>query len=98
MYKDYDSSKFTRENEEKIWNKKEGLIREHINKNNINGADENKLYEISYESSKGFNLIEYDGTYENRVSFIVDYVELPNFLDDVLKYEIVEKNSNNTNK
>lgn len=47
VYKDYDSSKFTRENEEKIWNKKEGLIREYINKNNINGADENKLYKIS---------------------------------------------------
>jgi len=91
VYKDYDSSKFTRENEEKIWNKKEGLIREHINKNNINGADENKLYEISYESSKGFNVIEYEGTYENRASFIVDYVELPKNVKEGMFFRKVDE-------
>lgn len=77
VYQGYDSTKFTNINEEKIWDKKEELIREYINENNINGADENKLYEISYESSKGFNVIEYDETYENRTSFIVDFGELP---------------------
>ena len=77
VYQGYDSTKFTNINEEKIWDKREELIREYINENNISGADENKLYEISYESSKGFNVIEYDGTYENRVSFIVDHAELP---------------------
>jgi len=91
VYKDYDSSKFTRENEEKIWNKKEGLIREYINKNNINGADEDKLYEISYESSKGFNVIEYEGTYENRASFIVDYVELPKNVKEGMFFRKVDE-------
>lgn len=77
VYQGYDSTKFTNINEEKIWDKKEELIREYINENNINGADENKLYEISYESSKGFNVIEYDENYENRTTFIVDFGELP---------------------
>lgn len=91
VYKDYDSAKFTRENEEKIWDKKEELIREHISKNNINGADENKLYEISYESSKGFNLIEYDEIYENRVSFIIDYVELPKNVKEGMFFRKVDE-------
>ena len=77
IYQGYDSRNFTNANEEKIWDKREELIGENINENNISGAGENKLYEISYESSKGFNVIEYDGTYENRASFIVDYAELP---------------------
>ena len=77
VYQGYDSRNFTNANEEKIWDKKEELIGENINENNISGADENKLYEISYEYTKGFYVIEYDGTYENRVSFTLDYAELP---------------------
>jgi len=92
VYKDYDSSKFTRKNEEKLWDKKEELIREHINKNNMNGADENKLYEISYESSKGFNVIEYDKTYENRISFIVDYIKLPKNVKEGMFFRKVDEN------
>jgi len=77
VYQGYDSRNFTNANEEKIWDKREELIGENINENNISGADENKLYEISYEYTKGFYVIEYDGTYENRVSFTLDYAELP---------------------
>lgn len=92
VYKGYDSTKFTNINEEKIWDKREELIREYINENNISGADENKLYEISYESSKGFNVIEYDGTYENRVSFIVDYAELPKDVKEGMFFRKVDGN------
>lgn len=92
VYKGYDSTKFTNKNEEKIWDKKEELIREYINENNISGADENKLYEISYESSKGFNVIEYDGTYENRVSFIVDDAELPKDVKEGMFFRKVDGN------
>ncbi len=92
VYKGYDSRKFTNINEEKIWDKKEELIREYINENNISSADENKLYEISYESSKGFNVIEYDGTYENRVSFIVDYAELPENVEKGMFFRKIDGN------
>lgn len=77
VYQGYDSRKFTNVNEERIWNKREELIREYINQNNINGADENKLYEITYKYSKGINVISYEGTYENRESLTVDSIELP---------------------
>lgn len=77
VYKDYDSAKFTRENEEKIWDKKEKLISESIIENNIENADENKLYEISYKNSKGYSIIEFDEKYSNRNTISVDNEKLP---------------------
>ena len=77
VYKDYDSAKFTRENEEKIWDKKEKLISESIIENNIENADENKLYEISYKNSKGYSVIEFDEKYSNRNTISVDNEKLP---------------------
>lgn len=92
VYQGYDSRKFTNVNEERIWDKREELIEEYINQNNINGADENKLYEITYESSKGFNVIEYEGTYENRTSLTVDCTELPEDVDKGMFFRKVDGN------
>lgn len=92
VYQGYDSRKFTNVNEERIWDKREELIGEYINQNNINGADENKLYEITYESSKGFNVIEYEGTYENRTSLTVDCTELPENVDKGMFFRKVDGN------
>lgn len=91
-YQGYDSRKFTNVNEERIWNKREALIGEYINQNNINGADENKLYEITYKYSKGFNVIAYEGTYENRVSLTVDNTELPENVDKGMFFRKVDGN------
>ena len=76
-YKDYDSTKFTRENEEKLWDKKEKLISQSITENNIGNAEEDKLYEISYKNSKGYGVIEFDENYSNRKSILVDNEKLP---------------------
>ena len=92
VYQGYDSRNFTNANEEKIWDKREELIGENINENNISGADKNKLYEISYEYTKGFYVIEYDGTYENRVSFTLDYSELPKDVKEGMFFRKVEGN------
>lgn len=91
-YQGYDSRKFTNVNEERIWNKREELIGEYINQNNINGADRDKLYEITYEHSKGFNVIEYKGTYQNRVSLTVDSAELPENVYKGMFFRKVEGN------
>lgn len=72
VYKDYDSTKFTRENEEKLLDKKDKLISESITENNIENSDKNKLYEISYKNSKGYSVIEFDEKYSNRNTISVD--------------------------
>lgn len=77
VYQGYDSRKFTNENEEKIWNKREELIGECINENNINGVEENKLYEITGDVAGGVGILEYDRTYDNRTYLTVNETELP---------------------
>lgn len=77
VYKDYDSTKFTRENEEKLLDKKEKLISESITENKIENSDKNKLYEISYKNSKGYSVIEFDEKYSNRNTISVDNQKLP---------------------
>ncbi len=77
VYKDYDSAKFTRENEEKLWGKKEKLISESITENNIENSDQNKLYEISYKNSNGYSVIEFNEKYSNRNIISVDNEKLP---------------------
>lgn len=77
VYQGYDSRKFTNTNEERIWHRREELIEKHINQNNINSADENKLYEIIYETSNGFNVMAYEETYANRSSLTVNNSKLP---------------------
>ena len=92
MYKDYDSIKFTRENEEKLWNKKEKLISESITENNIGNAEENKLYEISYKNSKGYGVIEFDENYSNRKSISVDNERLPQNVEKGMFFRKVNDN------
>lgn len=91
-YKDYDSIKFTRENEEKLWNKKEKLISESITENNIGNAEENKLYEISYKNSKGYGVIEFDENYSNRKSISVDNERLPQNVEKGMFFRKVNDN------
>ena len=91
-YKDYDSIKFTRENEEKLWNKKEKLISESITENNIGKAEENKLYEISYKNSKGYGVIEFDENYSNRKSISVDNERLPQNVEKGMFFRKVNDN------
>ena len=76
VYQGYESRKFTNENEEKIWNKREKLIEECINENNINGVEENKLYEITGDVAGGIGILEYNRTYDNRTYLTVNETEL----------------------
>ena len=92
VYKDYDNSKFTRENEEKLWNKKEELISECITKNNIENADENKLYEILYKDLKGYSVIEFDEKYSNRTTILVDNEKLPQNTEKGMFFRKVDSN------
>lgn len=92
VYKDYDSTKFTRENEEKLWEKKEKLISESITENNIGNAEEDKLYEISYKNSKGYGVIEFDENYSNRKSILVDNEKLPQNVEKGMFFRKVDDN------
>ena len=77
VYQGYDSRKFTKENEEKIWDKREELITKNINEKNINGAANNKLYEIRGNVAGGIGILEYNKTYDNRTYLTVKETELP---------------------
>lgn len=90
VYKDYDSTKFTRENEEKIWDKREELIEENINENNINGADKNKLYEIRSDVAGGIGVLEYNKTYDNRTYLTVKKTELPENVEEGMFFRKVD--------
>ena len=92
VYKDYDNSKFTRENEEKLWNKKEELMSECITKNNIENADENKLYEILYKDLKGYSVIEFDEKYSNRNTILFDNEKLPQNTEKGMFFRKVDSN------
>ena len=92
IYKGYDSRKFTNANEEKIWDKREELIGEYINENNINGADDNKLYEIRGDVAGGIGVLEYDKTYDNRTYLTVKETELPENADKGMFFRKVDGN------
>lgn len=87
VYQGYDSRKFTNENEKKIWNKREKLIEECINENNINGVDENKLYEITGDVAGGVGILEY-----NRTFLTVNETELPENVYKGMFFRKVEGN------
>lgn len=91
-YQGYDSRKFTNVNEERIWNKREELIGEYINQNNINSADENKLYEITGEVAGGVGILEYNRTYDNRTYLTVNETELPENVYKGMFFRKVEGN------
>lgn len=92
VYQGYDSRNVTNENELKIWDKRKEVIGKYINENNINNADENKLYEISYKVSGGVNVIEYNGTYEDSVSLTVAYAELPENVEKGMFFRKIDGN------
>lgn len=92
VYQGYDSRKFTNVNEERIWNKREELIGEYINQNNINGADENKLYEITGEVAGGVGILEYSRTYDNRTYLTVNETELTVNVDKGIFFRKVDGN------
>ena len=90
VYQGYDSRNFTNENEEKIWDKREKLIEENINENNINGADENKLYEIRSDVAGGIGVLEYNKTYDNRTYLTVKKTELPENVEEGMFFRKVD--------
>lgn len=92
VYKGYDSRKFTNANEEKIWNKREELIEEHINENNINGTADNKLYEIRGDVAGGIGVLEYNKTYDNTTYLTVKEAELPESVDKGMFFRKVDGN------
>lgn len=92
VYQGYDSRKFTNENEEKIWNKREKLIEECINKNKINGVEENKLYEITGDVAGGVGILEYDRTYDNRTYLTVNETELTGNVEKGMFFRKVDGN------
>lgn len=92
VYKGYDSRKFTNANEEKIWNKREELIEEHINENNINGTGDNKLYEIRGDVAGGIGVLEYNKTYDNTTYLTVKEAELPESVDKGMFFRKVDGN------
>ena len=92
VYQGYESRKFTNENEEKIWNKREKLIEECINENNINGVEENKLYEITGDVAGGVGILEYNRTYDNRTYLTVNETELPENVYKGMFFRKVEGN------
>ena len=92
VYKGYDSRKFTNANEEKIWNKREELIEEHINENNINGTGDNKLYEIRGDVAGGLGVLEYNKTYDNTTYLTVKEAELPESVDKGMFFRKVDGN------
>ena len=92
VYKGYDSRKFTNANEEKIWNKREELIEEHINENNINGTGDNKLYEIRGDVAGGIGVLEYNKTYDNTTYLTVKEAELPESFDKGMFFRKVDGN------
>lgn len=92
VYQGYDSRKFTNENEEKIWDKREELIGENINEKNINGADDNKLYEIREDVAGGIGVLEYNKTYDNTTYLTVKEAELPESVDKGMFFRKVDGN------
>lgn len=90
VYQGYDSRNFTNENEEKIWDKREKLIEENINENNINGADENKLYEIRSDVAGGIGVLEYNKTYDNRTYLTAKKTELPENVEEGMFFRKVD--------
>lgn len=90
VYQGYDSRKFTNENKEKIWDKREKLIEENINEKNINGADENKLYEIRNDVAGGIGVLEYNKTYDNRTYLTVKKTELPENVEEGMFFRKVD--------
>ncbi len=92
VYNDYDNKKFTRENEEKLWDKKKELISENITENNIENANKNKLYEISYKNSKGYGVIEFDEKYSNKKIISVDDEKLPKNTEEGMFFRKVGDN------
>ncbi|MBQ2937283.1 MAG: hypothetical protein IJE05_00120 [Clostridia bacterium] len=92
VYQGYDSRKFTNVNEERIWDKREELITKSINENNINGADDNKLYEIRDDVAGGIGVLEYNKTYDNRTYLTVKETELPENVDKGMFFRKVDGN------
>ena len=92
IYQGYDSRNFTKVNEEKIWDKREELIGENINENNINGADDNKLYEIRSDVAGGIGILEYNKTYDNTTYLTVKETELPKSVDKGMFFRKVDGN------
>lgn len=90
VYQGYDSRNFTNENEEKIGDEREKLIEENINENNINGADENKLYEIRSDVAGGIGVLEYNKTYDNRTYLTVKKTELPENVEEGMFFRKVD--------
>lgn len=92
IYQGYDSRNFTKANEEKIWDKREELIGENINEKNINGADDNKLYEIRGDVAGGIGVLEYNKTYDNTTYLTVKEEELPENVDKGMFFRKVDGN------
>ncbi len=92
VYQGYDSRKFTNVNEEKIWDKREELISKNINENNINGSDDNKLYEIRGDVAGGIGVLEYNKTYDNRTYLTVEETELPVNVEEGMFFRKVDDN------
>lgn len=92
IYQGYDSRNFTKANEEKIWDKREELIGENINEKNINGADDNKLYEIRGDVAGGIGVLEYNKTYDNTTYLTVKETELPKSVDKGMFFRKVDGN------
>ena len=92
IYQGYDSRNFTKANEEKIWDKREELIGENINEKNINGTDDNKLYEIREDVAGGIGVLEYNKTYDNTTYLTVKDTELPESVDKGMFFRKVDDN------
>ena len=77
---------------DKIWDKREELIGENINENNINGSDDNKLYEIRSDVAGGIGVLEYNKTYDNTTYLTVKETELPKSVDKGMFFRKVDGN------
>lgn len=92
IYQGYNSRKFTNENADKIWDKREELLGEYINENNINGVEENRLYEIVGKVTGGIGVLEYNETYDSRTLLTVDYSELPEKVEKGMLFRKIDGN------
>lgn len=81
LYKGFDSRKFTFENEDKIFERKKELIVECVNESKIDGAEENKLYEIISKPNHGICVCEYNKTY-NRKWIVIEKTKFPENVEE----------------
>lgn len=77
VYKGCDYREFTFENGDKIFEREKELIGECANENKIDGAEENKLYEIISKPNHGISVCEYNKTYNNREWMVIEKTKFP---------------------